>query len=559
MKSVIFCRVSSKEQEETGYSLPAQEKYLREYADKNSLDVIKVFAVSESASGSVQRKVFNQMVDYIRKNKISVVTVETTDRLTRNFADVPAIDKWILEDDSHQIHLAKEGCTLHKDSKSHEWFMWRVKVATAEYYVRLLSENVKKGQKEKISQGWLPTKPPLGYVSIGEKGHKIHMPDEKVSALIKRMFELYATGNYSLLKLTKQMYEEGLRTDSGKQVVKSRIHRLLNDPFYIGKIRWNDEVYPGKQEPLITEEIFYKVQSLLKSKNTPKYRKHNNIFKALIRCKECGGTITWETHKNRVYGHCNHYRNCTQKTWSLEQEVETQLIDKFESLEIKNPRIVEWIRKALKEGHQDQIAYYSSVVGELQQKHNLLKKRLDALYVDKLDGNITQQDYSHKSKEWSVELDKINQTIEKHNHASGKYYQLGINIYELSQHAKQIYLKAKNKEDRRSLINLVFSKLTLDKGRLEVEYSKTFKLLSEAVTLTNSSKVKKLPKIKTETFEPLKKTDVTRQSAFLYSSRPNWLPNPSFNINDSIRRLIDIVEEIGVAGRLTGLSYPVKD
>ena len=153
MKAVLFCRVSSKDQEETGYSLPAQEKYLSDFAQKQNLFIDKVFAVSESASGRKQRKIFNEMILYINKNNISAIVVETTDRLTRNFKDVPTIDKWLLDNENHHIYLAKEGCILEKNSRSHEWFMWRVKVATAEYYVRLLSENVKKGQKEKIAQG----------------------------------------------------------------------------------------------------------------------------------------------------------------------------------------------------------------------------------------------------------------------------------------------------------------------------------------------------------------------------------------------------------------------
>src|SRR3989344_4519355 len=225
MKAVLFCRVSSKEQEETGYSLPAQEKYLRDYAQKNKFNVEKVFAVSESASGKIQSKVFNEMVTYIRKNNIAVIIVETTDRLTRNFADVPTIDKWVLEDENNQIHLAKEGCILNKNSKSHEWFMWRVKVATAEYYVRLLSENVKKGQKEKIAQGILPTKPPMGYKTIGEQGHKIHVIDEQKAPLIRKMFDLYASGDYSIKRLTEAITEAGLRNESGSKVQKSRIHQ----------------------------------------------------------------------------------------------------------------------------------------------------------------------------------------------------------------------------------------------------------------------------------------------------------------------------------------------
>ena len=530
MKAVLFCRVSSKEQEETGYSLPAQEKYLRDYTERNNFKVVKVFAVSESASGSVQRKVFNEMVKFIREQKISVVIVETTDRLTRNFADVPTIDKWLLDDEDHQIHLAKENCILHKDSKSHEWFMWRVKCATAEYYVRLLSENVKKGQKEKIAQGWLPTKPPLGYKTIGEKGHKVHIVDKVKAPLVKKMFEFYSTGDYSLKKLAQTMFEQGLRNDSGNEVVKSRIHRLLCDPFYIGKISWNNEIHQGKHEPLIIEEIFYKVQSLLRSKNTPKYNKHNYRFKGLLKCAECNGTITWEIHKGIIYGHCNHYRNCSQKTWTTQNEVESQLIDEFGKLEIKNPRIVEWIRKALKESHKDQIAYYTSVISELNQKQELYRSRLDKLYEDKLDGKITEEVYNRKSKEWNGELEKITNTMEKHNRASGKYYQLGINIYELSQRARQIYLKAKKEEDKRALASLVFSRLTLDEGKLNIEHSKTFKLLAEAVKLTNGSKIQKTPKLDDRIFEPSKKPVISTKKDALYLQRPIWLPREDSNL-----------------------------
>ena len=101
LKAVIYCRVSSKEQEETGYSLPAQEKFLRDYAEKNGFDVAKAFSVSESARGKTVRKIFNKMMEFAEKNKITVIIVETTDRLTRNFADVPIIDDWIMKDENY--------------------------------------------------------------------------------------------------------------------------------------------------------------------------------------------------------------------------------------------------------------------------------------------------------------------------------------------------------------------------------------------------------------------------------------------------------------------------
>src|SRR5262249_49515404 len=160
-------------------------------------------------------------------------------------------------------------------------------------------------------QGWLPTSPPVGYKTIGEKGHKTHIIDEKKAPLVKRMFSFYASQNYSLKQLTELLYKEGLRNENGNKIVKSRIHQLLSDPFFIGKNRWNGKLYDGYQELFIDEDTFNKVQQVLKSKGTPKYRKHDYLFSGMFHCQECSGTITWEFHKGIVYGHCNGYRQCS--------------------------------------------------------------------------------------------------------------------------------------------------------------------------------------------------------------------------------------------------------
>ncbi len=526
MKSVIFCRVSSKEQEETGYSLPAQEKFLREYAERKDLEVKKVFSVSESASGITRRKVFIQMIEYIKKNKIFTLIVETTDRLTRNFTDVPIIDNWINENDDNQVHLVKEGFVLDKNSRSHEVFTWRMKVATAEFYIKQLSENVKKGQKEKLSQGWIPTKPPLGYKTVGETGHKIHVVDKGTAPLVRKMFEVYASGNYSIKALGKKMHEEGMRSPKGNRLAVSRTHSLLRDPFYMGKIRWNDEIHEGKHQPLISKELFDKVQAMLKSKTTPKYRRHSYLFQGMIRCAGCNGLITWEQQRGHHYGHCNHYHDCDQKAWAKEPEIEEQLLLAFDSLKLKNKRIVAWLKKALKESHQDEIEYHNSTVGELQTRYEAVQKRMDKLYDDKLDEKITQEFYNRKFKQYSDEKDELTETIKGHSSASTGYLNLGINLYELSQRAREIYLKAKAKDmlkEQKNLMRLVFAKITLDEGRLNWEYAKAFKILSQAVEETNCSKVDKIDDFEKETFEHQEKNDVTGQKGTLSPSRPIWL------------------------------------
>jgi len=488
-KAVIYCRVSSREQEETGYSLPAQEKFLRDYAQKNDFGVAKVFAVSESAGGKVRRKIFNEMMDYIRKNKIAIVIVETTDRLTRNFADVPIIDAWVLENESHQIHLAKEGCILHKNSKSHEWFMWRVKVATAEYYVRLLSENVKKGQKEKLAQGWLPTKPPLGYKTIGEKGHKTHIIDETKAPLVRKMFELYSTGNYSLNALVKVMYQEGLRNENNRIVGKSRMHELLSDPFYYGENRWKGEISAGQQENLISKELFEKVQEKLTRKiNNPQYKKHLPVFKAKIECEECGGTITWEIQRGHWYGHCNHYKNCSQKTWVRQEKVEEQLFPLFDKVAPKNERIIKWLEKALKESHSGEIDYNTKQREELNRIIKMADERMEKAYRDKLDSKapaiLCEKIIADSDKEKKDALESLNKLGE----ARIKYYEAGYAIHELALHTKEIYQSIKGKtEDKRLLLSQVVSNLSLNEGNIKPNYTLAFEFLSKWMPIVNNT------------------------------------------------------------------------
>src|SRR3990167_3577384 len=211
-KCAPYCRVSSKEQEETGYSLPSQEKLLIEYANRKGFEVAKVFSVAESASGSKQRKIFAEMMDYVGKNNIQILLCEKVDRLTRNLKEAVVANDWVEANDARRIHFVKQNLVIHKNAKSDEKFRWDIEIVLAKKFIANLSEEVKKGQAQKLAQGGLPTKPPPGYKTIGEKGHKIHIIDHETAPLIKKMFELYATGNYSVIGLEDEIYKLGLRS-----------------------------------------------------------------------------------------------------------------------------------------------------------------------------------------------------------------------------------------------------------------------------------------------------------------------------------------------------------
>ncbi len=463
-KCVIYCRVSSKEQEETGYSLPAQEKLLIEYANRKGFGVAKVFSISESASGTKQRTVFYEMIQYIAKHKIPNLLCEKVDRLTRNLKDAVAINDWVENDVDRQIHFVKQNLVIHKNAKSDEKFRWDIEIVLAKKYIANLSEEVRKGQKEKLAQGWLPTTPPIGYKTIGDKGRREHIIDEEKAPFVKRAFELYATGNYSLLALREKLYQEGFRTRLGFKAVKSVIEKILKEPFYYGAMRWNDIVYSnGKHRPIISQEIFDKVNFLLTRKTVPAYSKHSFTFKKILECGTCGGTITGELQKGHVYYSCRHYRGCNQRGYAREEKVENQLMGVFRFFEAITPEEAEEVGAKIKANHAQEIEYKENALNGLETRYNALQRRLDVLYDDRLDEKITRERWEQKQKEITTEQAAILEQIARIKSEETKYFELWLNIIDLARRAREIY-ERRSPEERRMLLSYIFSNLTL-KGK----------------------------------------------------------------------------------------------
>ena len=488
-KCLIYARVSSKEQEDTGYSLDAQEKLLQDYAVKNELGVKKVFRVSESASGKQIRKTFNELLGYANKNKISIILCEKIDRLTRNLKDAASVSDWINEDSNREVHFVKESFIVNKNTRAHENLVWDMKVAIARFYTNNLSEEVRKGQKEKIAQGWLPTKPPLGYKTIGDKGHKIHIIDEEKAPLIRKMFELYSTGNYSLNALIKTMQKDGLRNREGGKVGKSRMHEYLSDPFYWGKIKWNDEISNGQHEPLISKELFEAVQKILVRKiDNPQYKIHLPVFKAKIRCEECGGLITWETQKGHWYGHCNHYKECSQKVYIKQGQVEEQLFPFFDGVAPKNERVLNWLIKALKESHKDEIDYNTQKRESFNRIIRTADKRIEEAYKDKLDGRMPSTLCEKVIKDTAKEKEVAIEELNKLSKSRTAYYEAGFAIHELALKAKAIYESPKAKiEDKRLLLSYAFSNMSLNADKISPNYTLAFEFMAEWMPKLNKT------------------------------------------------------------------------
>lgn len=494
IKAVINCRVSTPEQGQSGYSLDSQEKLLRDYAEKNNMVVEKVYRITESASGKQIRKTFDGMLLYTTKHGIPIILCEKIDRLTRNLKDASTVDDWVKAEPGREVHFVKESFVLNANTRAHENLVWDMKVAISRFYSNNLSEEVRKGHKEKLAQGWLPSIPPIGYHSTGESGHKIHIIDEKIAPYVRMAFELYATGNYSLKKLREKLFNEGFRSRNGRKVVTSTIERLLKEPFYHGAMRWNGAIHPnGQQEPLISKELFDKVNDIMARKTTPKYGKHAFTFKKMLTCASCGGGITGEIQKGHVYYHCNHYRDCNQKVYTREEDIENQIIGVFEFFKTITPDEAEEIKDAIKTDHAGEAEYKENSLKALSTRYETLQKRIDRLYDDRLDEKISPEMWERRQAEINAEQQAIRDQMERLKSAETQYFEIWLNIIDLARRAREIYQnKNRTPEERRMLLGYIFAVL---------------KLQDRKVTHTLLEPVEKLAKrvqerLDAETFEP---------------------------------------------------------
>ena len=232
MKAVLYARVSSKEQEKEGFSIPAQKRLLREYAALRGIEIAMEFTDVETAKAA-GRAQFGQMVQYLKTTPdVRVILVEKTDRLYRNFKDYV-----FLEDLDLEIHLVKENEVMSKNSRSHAKFIHGIKVLMAKNFIDNLSEEVSKGLLEKAKRGDWPHQAPLGYVN-NKSTRQVDVDNERAS-LIREMFQMYASGEYSLARLRDEVYEMGLRSRTQKKLAMSMTESILKNPFYYGDFVWN--------------------------------------------------------------------------------------------------------------------------------------------------------------------------------------------------------------------------------------------------------------------------------------------------------------------------------
>ena len=410
-RTVAFARVSSKAQEEEGYSLDAQLKILKQYCREHKLNVVTEFRISETASKNERRTVFREMLRYIEKNKITNLVVEKTDRLTRNFRDALVVDDWLEADQQRVLHMVKEGLVIHKNSRSDTKLMWNIYLSLSKKYTDNLREEAMKGWYEKLEQGWMPAPPPPGYKTALADGKKIHILDEERAFLVERAFKLYLDSDQNIQTVTNEVGRLGLTSRKGKPLTKSAIHKMLRNTFYIGTIHFNGKDYPGAHEPLLNNKLFHAVQVKLGERHQTKIIRHDPLFKSMLRCGHCEGVITWQCQKGRYYGSCQRHRQeCKGRRLLREDRLEESLLTRLDELDAGSGSLalLHALTDVLQARGRPYIGQHRQLVMKtIEQQLRRLERMEDCLYDDRLAGLVSDEKYKQKLEHLHNEINYL--------------------------------------------------------------------------------------------------------------------------------------------------------
>jgi len=246
-------------------SIEDQLAEVRELSTKLNLEIVDVLLEKKSAK-KPGRPIFNQMIERMEKGEASGILAWHPDRLARNMLDGGRI-----------IHMVDTGlitqmkfCMIDFQPTSQGKFTLAMMFGMSKYYVDNLSENIRRGQRQKVKNGIWPMVAPAGYVN--DKSTRTIIPHPERGPLIRKAFELYATGAYPLDRLTATMTELGMTNGAGtkfkdKPLSRTQYSRLLQNPIYYGTFSYRGEHFEGKHEPLISKALFDQCQDVIHGKS----------------------------------------------------------------------------------------------------------------------------------------------------------------------------------------------------------------------------------------------------------------------------------------------------
>jgi site-specific DNA recombinase len=478
MKSFIYCRKSSEAEDRQALSLESQAREVDRLQDAHP-EALIVDRYAESMSAKAPgRPHFNDMIARIERGEGDTIWAWHPDRLARNAVDGGRI-----------IHLLDTGklstlvfASYHFDNSPQGKFMLALAFSQGKLYSDSLSENVKRGNRTKVENGWRPNMAPTGY--LNDSTTKTIVRDPERFPLVRYIWDLMLSGSYTPRQIRDiAMHELGLRSRPRKRcgggpLALSAIYHLLTNPFYAGLIQWNDRVYPGKHEAMVSIDEFDAVQHLLGRPGRLRRQQRSFAFTGMIRCGECGLMITAEEHTKRsrtyVYYRCTKKRHdyrCEQP-YVERRELEKQIEQFLSELSLSADEHACAADQLAGHGADefDRIAAERRLLGETQAR---LAGEMDTLTTMRVRSLIDDSEFVRQRQALEMETLRVRTSLQNLGEP-GKALELRREILDFSNYAVVAFSRGDD-EAKRLILETVGSNCVLTDGILSIDAAKPFR------------------------------------------------------------------------------------
>ncbi len=394
-KYFLYARKSTEDDDRQVMSIEAQLFELREFARKENLEILAEFQESKSAK-TPGREVFGEMMTRIEAGEASGILAWHPDRLARNSIDGGRV---IYAVDTSKI-VSLRFPTFWFSPTPQGLFMLQVAFGQSKYYSDNLSENIKRGIRQKLRRGEWLNLAPFGYQN-NARTHNIE-PHPTNARIVRLAYAEYAKGTYGFESLAQFLATLGVVSKNQTPLAKATIKRMLTHRVYLGMVKHGDEWFDGSFEPIISPTLFEAAQKILRAKERPRSRrlKHDFPLTGLFKCAECDSMISaqWATGKSGGryrYYRCSKKRGVCSQSYVQEAELARKVKEQLQTISLPE-RYTSWMLEQLETEDKETLAVNKSEMEHLSERIKADEERMDKLVSTYLDGDVPKELYLKK-------------------------------------------------------------------------------------------------------------------------------------------------------------------
>ena len=466
----LYARKSTDTEEKQVLSIESQLDELRVFAAREKLNVVSQFVEARTAK-TPGRPIFDDVISRIERGEANGILAWHPDRLARNSVDGGRI---IYLLDTGRIQFLKFP-TFWFECTPQGKFMLSIAFGQSKYFSDNLSENVCRGMRQKLRRGEWPAQAPLGYLNSKTPPKIIF--DTQRSRLVRRLFEEFASGNYTVESIKRASWSWGLTARHGKPLVTSQVHSILANSFYYGLLKFFGETFEGAHEPLISKETFDKVQTILrKNKVVHTQRRHEFPFLGLLTCGNCGGAITGELQKGHRYYRCTKKRGRCREPYLREEALSEQIGDALRGIALPTDAyekmLSEWAKERNESRHQ-RADLEKMAADELAS----LKGKLDRLLDAHVNGVVDTSEYVAKKESLLNRKVSIEQRLSQFDGSALSSLELAKEFLESAHQAGPV-AKDENQKAKKEFFEKVGSNRFLKNRKISFSHNMPWAILT---------------------------------------------------------------------------------